>query len=354
MSGRHVPNPTLIRPAPEFFEKVMRQLRGIFDRFVEDAWHMDFTVTKPAMKDVRSREGFVHRIYVDSRMGDKITIEPHGSWFEVIVGPKFTPSAILQIVGRWARERYGRSRGAKIEEEVRAMVEVIVESSRMSAVGGHPLTEIIDFYDFTGTFAKARCYIYPEKRSSIGGFVNEGKDKSHRNVVLCPPEDMTISAFRDSWPTVKMVMAHELTHAIDPGSGRVRYTGDPNETIKKHGFGSIQEALDFESHAMHTGNSYRQYVSRKAIESALIDYHGDPMEIRAEASSILWSLRRKILSDWMPEHHRPMPSSLLWDFMSIVAEEEGRSYWIRTMRERDQGKLLAYIAQALMEEGLVV
>lgn len=354
MSGRHVPNPTLIRPAPEFFEKVMRQLRGIFDRFVEDAWRMDFTVTKPATKDVRSRDGFVHRIYIDSRMGDKITIEPHGSWFEVFVGPKFTPSAILQIVGRWARERYGRSRGAKIEEEVRSMVEVIVESSRMSAIAGHPLAETIEFYDFSGTFAKAKCYIYPEKKYSIGGFVNEKKDKSHRNIVVCPPEDMTIRSFRDSWPTVKRVMAHELTHAIDPGAGRVRYAGGPDETIKKHGFGSIQEALDYESSSLADGYGYGARSSRMAIEKALVDYHGDPMEIRAEASSILWSVRKKILSDWMPDHHRPMPSSLLWDFIQVVAVEEGRSYWLRTMRERDQGKLLAYIAQALIEEGLIV
>lgn len=353
MSGRHVPNPTLIRPAPEFFEKVMRQLRGIFDRFVEDAWNMDFTVTKPATKDVRSRDGFVHRIYIDSRMGDKITIEPHGSWFEVLVGPKFTPSAILQIVGRWARERYGRSRGAKIEEEVRAMVEVFVESSRMSAIHGHPrLGGDIEFYDFSGTKKRLETFIMPIGRSGIGGSAHSEGDRS--SIFLTFPPDWTIKDVESRWGDAKPIVRHELTHIVDPGVGKQKYSGGPDVAIKKHGFGSIQEALEYESSSLADGYGYGARSSRRAIEKALVEYHGDPMEIRAESSSILWSVRRKILSDWIPEHHRPMPSSLLWDFMGVVAEEEGRSYWLRTMSERDQGKLLAYIAQALMEEGLVV
>lgn len=134
----------------------------------------------------------------------------------------------------------------------------------------------------------------------------------------------------------------------------MRNVGDPEVAIKKYGYVSREQAFSDLKQAKASGDKGLLLRARSALRESYKDYAGDPMEIRAEASRILRAIRWRIVNDWMPEHHRPMPSSLLWDFIVESESFSGDPDRTISLRDKDQNRLLAYVAQALIEEGLVV
>lgn len=164
MSRRYESNPTLIRPSPQLFESTMRSLRSIVEKSCKDAWYMPLSLTKPSPDSVKNKNGMLRRLSVDSTVGDGLSIHPHGSWFEVSVGVKFTPKAAMAAIEEWAKGRYGSSRAKDIEEQAKIMLGMILANSTVKVISGKDLPPPVLSYDYLGNAISFYTVIISERK----------------------------------------------------------------------------------------------------------------------------------------------------------------------------------------------
>lgn len=342
-------NATLIRPSPELIEKACRSIKEELEESRSKAYLFPFDATMPSLRNI-DREDSMVRLRIDGK-SNKVTVEPHGSWFDVSFGSKTNPAFVSDVAKEFARERYDRRRSAEACEDVDRAVLRMVMSCPIRRM---PRAEDRSFasYDFAGKKIKVAVTISVGDASSFGGVAGRYEDGTDV-LRLIIPKDMTLLEVHQRWSEAKQVIIHELGHIVDPGRVLQRYGGGPAQRIQRLGFESIAQAEMAEEQFLDEGDEASARMAAEAISRAYAGYTGDPQEIRAESTAILSDMRKWIVTKWIPEQTRPLPSSMVWDVIRRRSRGTARGRWIAWMDEKSQAKMLAYIVQALMEEGLV-
>lgn len=344
-------NSTIIRPSPGLIEKVMRSLREELNDYKASAFFCSAEEIKPSVRTVDERGSMV-RMTIDRRLGDRISIEPHGSWFDVSFGEKCILASVSEASKDFARRRYDRSRSDRASGDIDSSLLKIILSCRIGELRSEYVAKPIDAFDFAGNRIKVVARLAGGNVVEFGGIA--GRDEEGVDFIyLIVGRQMTLGEIGERWPEAKRVLLHELGHTVDPGRVLQKYGGGPKERIRKLGFDSIEQAEIAESQFISEGDEASARMAAEAISRAYSGYAGDPQEIRAESTAILYEMRKWIVTEWLPEHVRPLPSSMVWGVIRRRSRGTPRGRWLAWMEERDQAKLLAYVTQALMEEGLV-
>lgn len=329
----------------------MRSLREELNDFKTSSFFHSAEEIKPSVRAVDEGDSMV-RMTIDRRLGDRIVVEPHGSWFDVSFGEKCILASVSEAAKDFARRRYDRSRSDKASSDIDRALMRIVLSCRIDDLRSEYVAKPIDAFDFAGNRIKVVARLAGGNVVEFGGVA--GRDEDGVDFVyLIVGRHMTIGEIGDMWPQAKRVLVHELGHTVDPGRVLQKYGGGPRERIKKLGFDSIEQAEIAESQFISEGDEASARMAAEAINRAYSGYTGDPQEIRAESTAILYEMRKWIVTEWLPEHARPLPSSMVWGVIRRRSRGTPRGRWLAWMDERSQAKMLAYIVQALMEEGLV-
>lgn len=344
-------NPQIIRPKPEDVTTVWNEVRRCAREVYEEVLDLPFRKLQPMVKSMERPVGSrrVRRIGLEWSLGDKIRFVPRGGEFDLYFGPELSANKVVSMAKQAFNNKYGPRYDPAMVEDVSSCVFTMARSAPISQVADLLKSKEFSFdtHDYIGNPITVDFeYDISRKATRFHGAHGSpvGPDDNDHIISLGIGRSWSIEEFASfsKFEDCRLVIAHELTHAIDPGISKERYRGTPEEIL---GY-PIEAAVHAADEMERLGHHEEARRARLEIEDAHVEYRSGTHEVRAEAGAYL-SFAIQYAVFFRSKNKRNMRQADLIRFINKYA------VMYADMNERAQTKFFRYIADALREQGLM-
>jgi len=344
-------NPQIIRPKPEDVTTVWNEVRRCAREVYEEVLDLPFRKIQPKIKTIRRPSGSsrIRSIGLDWSLGDKIRFVPRGGEFELYFGPDLSANQVVSMSKQSFNNKYGPRYDTTMVEDVRCHVNNMARSCLVSQVASlfRSKSFFVHTSDYIGkdVVIKFSFEISKVSDSMYGAYRSEGGvDSTRSNIFIGINGDWSIGSIlsKINDHKNKVVLSHELTHAIDPGIRKEKYAGTASSILGV----PWREAESYVSMLDSLGHHYEADAYRARMSRAFSSYASGSHEVRAEAGANLQDIV-KYATLFRSMFGKNMGQA---DLVLYANSHLPMYAW---MNDDGQTRFLRYIAQALREQGLM-